>query len=175
AVTGAAVVAAQFAVIGVAAPLVWPVLPTATMVRLGVWHASWYQDELGWPELAAQTARAWRTLPPRQRRDTALLAQNYGEAGALALYWPALGLPPALSGHLSYQYWHPRRMPERHVLAVGFDAAALSGLCTSTRVVARIDNRWGIANEEQGRTISQCALRAPLGALWARRIASDRL
>lgn len=174
-VAATVLVAAQLAVIAVAAPLVWPVLPTATMVRLGVWHASWYQDELGWPELAVQTARAWRTVPAAQRNDTALLAHNYGEAGALALYGPALGLPNVLSGHLSYQYWHPRRMRERHALAVGFDAATLRMLCTTTRVMARIENRWNIANEEQGRTIAMCDLRAPLGALWARRIATDRL
>lgn len=175
AIAAVSLVVAQLAVIAVAAPLVWPALPTATMVRLGIWHASWYQDELGWPELAAQTERVWRAVPAAQRRDTALLAENYGEAGALALYGPALGLPPALSGHLSYQYWHPRRMPERRALAVGFDAAVLRGLCTSAHVVARIENRWGIANQERGRTISMCVLRAPLGALWARRIASDRL
>jgi hypothetical protein len=170
-----ALVASQLAVIAVAAPLVWPVLPTATMVRLGLWQASWYKDELGWPELAARTARAWRAIPLAQRAGTALLARDYGEAGALDLYGPALGLPQALSGHLSFQYWHPRRMPQRRVLAVGYDAADLRGLCRSERVVARISNRWRIANEEQGRTIAVCALRAPLGALWATRIATDRL
>jgi 4-amino-4-deoxy-L-arabinose transferase-like glycosyltransferase len=175
AVMAGALVASQIAFTAVAAPLVWPVLPTVTMVRLGLWQASWYKDELGWPELAAQTARAWRAIPAAQRADTALLARNYGEAGALDLYGPALGLPQALSGHLSFQYWHPRRMPQRRALAVGYDAAALRGLCRSQRVVARIGNRWGIANEEQGRTIAVCTLRAPLGVLWARRIATDRL
>jgi hypothetical protein len=42
-------------------------------------------------------------------------------------------------------------------------------------VVARIDNRWRIANQEQGRTIVTCTLRRPLGQLWSTRIASDRL
>jgi hypothetical protein len=145
------------------------------MVRLGMWHTGWYKDELGWPELAAQTARAWRAIPASQRAGTALLARNYGEAGALDLYGPPLGLPRALSGHLSFQYWHPRRMPERQVLAVGYDGATLRGLCRSEHVVARIGNRWGIANQEQGQAIAMCTLRAPLGALWASRIATDAL
>jgi 4-amino-4-deoxy-L-arabinose transferase-like glycosyltransferase len=171
----AALAAAQLAVVAAAGPLVWPVLPTATMVRLGLWQASWYKDELGWPELARQTARAWRTISLAARADTALLARNYGEAGALDPYGPGLGLPRALSGHLSFQYWHPQRLPQHHVLAVGFDAATLRRLCRSARVVARIDNRWRVGNEEQGRTIATCALRAPLGALWAPLIATDRL
>ena len=165
----------QLAVLAVAAPLVWPVLPTATMVKLGIWQPSFYKDEIGWQELAAETARAWRTMPPAERRDSALLAENYGEAGALALYGSALGLPSPLSGHLSFQYWHPQRMPQRHLLAVGFNANSLAGICRSVRVVAQIDNDWGIANEEQGRTIVTCTLRRPLGQLWPTRIASDRL
>jgi hypothetical protein len=175
AVIAAALVASQLAVIAVAAPLVWPVLPTATMVRLGYWQTGWFKDELGWPELVAQTARAWREIPAAQRADTVLLARNYGEAGALDLYGPRLGLPRALSGHLSFQYWHPRRMAQRRMLAVGYDAATLHGLCSAQRVVARIDNRWGIANQEQGQTIAMCTLRAPLGTLWASWIATDRL
>ncbi|MGZ4168489.1 MAG: hypothetical protein ACXVFO_17610, partial [Solirubrobacteraceae bacterium] len=95
--------------------------------------------------------------------------------GALDLYGPSLGLPQALSGHLSFQYWHPARMPQRHVLAVGFDEETLRGLCRAQQVVARIDNRWRLANEEEGRSIETCTLRAPLGAMWASRIATDRL
>ncbi|MGZ4312986.1 MAG: ArnT family glycosyltransferase [Solirubrobacteraceae bacterium] len=170
-----ALAAGQLAVVAAAGPLVWPVLPIATMVKLGVWHAGWYKDELGWPELAAETARAWRAIPAAQRADTALLARDYGEAGALDLYGPSLGLPQALSGHLSFQYWHPARMPQRHVLAVGFDEETLRGLCRAQQVVARIDNRWRLANEEEGRSIETCTLRAPLGAMWASRIATDRL
>ena len=60
--------------------------------------------------------------PAAQRRDTALLAQNYGEAGALARFGPRLGLPAPLSGHLSFQYWRPAELlPQRHILAVGID------------------------------------------------------
>ena len=122
-------VSVQLAVLAVAAPLVWPVLPTATMVKLGIWQPSFYKDEIGWQGLVAETARAWRTMPSAERRDSALLAENFGEAGALALYGPALGLPAPLSGHLSFQYWHPLRMPQRHLLAVGFNANSLAGIC----------------------------------------------
>jgi hypothetical protein len=171
----AALLALRLAALVAAAPMVWPVLPTGTMVKLGLWQPSFYKDELGWRELTDETARAWRSLPPAQRGDTALLAQNYGEAGALALYGPALGLPHPLSGHLSFQYWHPRRMPERRALTVGFDQASLSGICLTVTVVARIGNPWGIANEERGRPIATCLLRRPLGQLWSADIASDRL
>jgi 4-amino-4-deoxy-L-arabinose transferase-like glycosyltransferase len=171
----APLVVLQLAVLALVAPLVWPVLPRATMIKLGVWQPSFYKDEIGWHQLVAQTARVWRAMPPAERQRSALLAQNYGEAGALALYGRALGLPQPLSGHLSFQYWHPRRMPQRELLVVGFDPSALGAICSSTRVLATINNHWKIANEEQGRVILACKLRRPLGQLWAAQIASDRL
>jgi hypothetical protein len=157
------------------APVVWPVLATATMIKLGIWRPRFYKDEIGWQELVAQASRAWRSMPPAERRASALLAQNYGEAGALALYGPAMDLPAPLSGHLSFQYWHPRRMPQHHLLTVGFDADALSGICRSMHLVARIDNSLHIANEERGLPIMTCTLKQSLDRLWSNRIASDRL
>jgi 4-amino-4-deoxy-L-arabinose transferase-like glycosyltransferase len=171
----APLLALQLAALVVAAPIVWPVLPTGKMVKLGLWKPSFYKDELGWPQLVAETASAWRALPAAQRRGTALLAGNYGEAGALALYGPAAGLPQPLSGHLSFQYWHPRRMPQRRALIVGYGPASLAMICTATHIVGRVENRWDIANQEQGQTIVTCTLRRPLGVLWARDIATDRL
>jgi Dolichyl-phosphate-mannose-protein mannosyltransferase len=165
----------QSAAVAFAAPLVWPILPTGTMVASGDWNATFYKDELGWQQLARQTARAWRTLPAGQRSHTTLLAADYGEAGALDLYGPADGLPQALSGHLSFQYWRPRRLPDRHALLVGFGAASVRDLCIASRRLGTIDNRWHIANEERGRTIVACGLRAPLGRLWATYIVSDQL
>jgi 4-amino-4-deoxy-L-arabinose transferase-like glycosyltransferase len=168
-------IACQIATVVIAAPLVWPILPTPTMVASGDWQDTFYKDELGWPQLAEQTVRAWRSLPADQRAHTTLLAANYGEAGALDLYGPADGLPHALSGHLSFQYWRPRRLPDRQALLVGFGAASVRNLCIASRRLATIDNRWQIANEERGRTIVSCSLRAPLGRLWATDIANDTL
>jgi len=171
----APLLAVHLAVLALLAPVVWPVLPTRTMVDLGLWKAGFYKDEIGWPELVADTARAWAALPPAERRDTALIAQNYGEAGALALYGPARHLPTPFSGHLSFHYWHPQRMPEHHVLAVGVDPVTLSEICRSMRVMGRIDNPWHIANQERGEPIVSCRLKRELGQLWSTRIASDRL
>jgi hypothetical protein len=157
------------------APAVWPVLPERTMVARGLASTAYFEDEIGWPELADQVARAWRDVPPPQRRATALLARNYGEAGALALYGPARGLPAPLSGHLSFQFWRPRSLPQTDAVTVGFDAGELARLCRAWRVVGRIDNRRGVANEERGRAIATCTLRRPLGEIWPNGIATNRL
>jgi len=165
----------QLVVLAVAAPLVVPVRSTAGMVESGVWKDSFYKDEIGWPELVAQTAAAWRSLPAADRRGGAILAENYGEAGALARYGPTLGLPPPLSGHLSWQYWRPARLPQRVVLAVGYDESVLRVICSAERVVARIENRWQLDNEERGRSIAVCHLQRPLGSIWDEQITRDEL
>jgi hypothetical protein len=76
---------------------------------------------------------------------------------------------------LGVEYWRPVVLPQRQILAVGIDDGELARLCAHWRVVAQIDNRWHIDNEERGRSIARCTLRAPLGELWASRIASNRL
>jgi hypothetical protein len=168
-------VALQLVVLVVAAPLVVPVRSTASMVRAGLWKDTFYKDELGWPELADQAALAWRGLPVGERDDGIVLAGNYGEASALELYGPARGLSRVVSGHLSWQYWRPKRLDQRFALVVGYDPGFLNRICRSWRTLEQIDNRWHISNEEQGRLIAECNLRRPLGELWQPYIARDDL
>ena len=54
-------------------------------------------DEMGWPEFVAQVAAVRDGLPAGERTQVAVAANNYGEAGALALYGPAYGLPTPIS------------------------------------------------------------------------------
>ena len=53
-------------------------------------------------------ARVYRSLPPEEQKKAAIFGQNYGQAGAIDHFGPALGLPKAISGHLSYFLWGPR-------------------------------------------------------------------
>ncbi len=171
----AAAVALHALVLWFVAPLVVPVRSAQWVVRSGAWDSSFYGDELGWPAFVAQTAAAWRSLPPSFRADAAVVAQNYGEAGALARTGAAHGLPQPLSGHLSWQYWRPADLPQRHMLAVGFDGRDLDRMCAGWRPVGHVRIPWPIDNDEQDRLLAVCTLRAPLGDLWSRDIASDTL
>ena len=149
--------------------------PPAQLVSTGTWDRSFWKDELGWHELVAQTATAWRSRTPAERAAAAIVAGNYGVAGALSLFGPAAGLPTPVSGHLSFQYWHPAKMPQRTVLLVGFDRGDALRRCASARVLAVADNRWHVDNEERGRPIVWCRLRAPLGQVWQSTFATAQL
>jgi hypothetical protein len=130
---------------------------------------------IGWPELADQTASAWRSLPAAERANGAIVARNYAEASALEHYGPSRELPSVLSGHLTWQFWRPAHLPQRYGLFVGFDRDTLRALCAGSGRLATIDNRWHLDNEERGRTIVACRLRLPLGALWRSEITDSTL
>lgn len=132
------------------APLVVPILPTDTYVRyaaaLGVAPSTEEKkalgrlpqhlaDRQGWPEFVAQVAAVWNQVPPGDRRSAAILAGNYGEAGAIERLGAGHGLV-AISGHNNYWLWGPQgrtgevlivltRHPER--LQKLFESVQLAG------------------------------------------------
>jgi hypothetical protein len=173
--TLAALGVVHLAVLALVLPLVVPILPTGQLVSTGTWDKSFWKDEIGWHELVAQTSKAWNSRTPAERAAGAIVAGNYGVAGALSLYGPAAGLPTPVSGHLSFQFWHPAKMPQRTVLLVGFERADALQHCAHATVLAVVDNRWHVDNEERGRPIVWCRLRAPLGQLWQTEFATARL
>jgi len=125
-------------------------------------------ETVGWPEFASAVAGVVDTLPPADRDGLVILAGNYGEAGAIDRFGPALGLPSAFSGHNAYWDWGP---PPKHsagaVVAVGFPRNRLLQDFGSVEPGGVIDNGVDLDNEEQGATIWMCRdRRAPWSELW---------
>jgi hypothetical protein len=108
-------------------------------------------EQVGWPDLVHQVARAWRSIPGPERADAAIFTSNYGEAGAIDRFGPSLGLPNAHSGHNSYWWWGPPPDITRTVVAIGFqDRAHLESMFGTVRLVGTITNPWNVENQEQG-------------------------
>jgi hypothetical protein len=128
-----------------------------------------YADMLGWPELAAATAAAWQLIPAEARVGAAVVAGNYGQAGALALYGPRLGLPPVVSPAGSFWFFGPGERVGDPILAVGVPAADLAPLCAALRpmgVVRHERTRW-LVPEERDVPITLCeGPRRTLHQLW---------
>jgi hypothetical protein len=146
---------AYAAVFVVALPQVLPVYPLPAAIRHGVVKArSDYQDELGWPALAAQVGRL-------ARGADVVVASNYGEAGALELF--GHGLPPVASTDVTFRYWRPV-VTGRHATLVGFTRGGASGFCRGYTRLGSI--RMPTANQERGLPISACTLRSGLATEW---------
>ncbi|QEC48718.1 glycosyltransferase family 39 protein [Baekduia soli] len=120
-------------------------------------------ETIGWPALARTVAGVYRDTPGAP----VILTSNYGEAGAIDRYGPALGLPAAFSGHNAFHEWGPPPDRPSPVITVGFSAARLRADFTGCRVAARIDNAAGVDNDERGEPVDRCAgTRAPWSRLW---------
>lgn len=110
-------------------------------------------ESVGWPEFVDTVDAAARSVPAAQRAETVILARNYGEAGAIDLFRAHpdhADLPPVYSGHNSYADWGPPPESARSVVAVGIDEARLRRWFTAVRLVGRVDNAVGVANDERG-------------------------
>lgn len=66
-----------------------------------------FADMHGWPGLAATVSSVYTSLPPADRSLACVVAENYGQAGALEHFAREMPLPPAISGHNTYFLWGP--------------------------------------------------------------------
>ncbi|HEY0786917.1 MAG TPA: glycosyltransferase family 39 protein, partial [Acidobacteriaceae bacterium] len=64
-----------------------------------------FADRFGWDELVQEVSAIYHGLPAEEQAQTGIFVQNYGEASALNLYGPRLGLPVAITGHQNYWLW----------------------------------------------------------------------
>jgi 4-amino-4-deoxy-L-arabinose transferase-like glycosyltransferase len=125
------------------------------------------RDTVGWPTYVHQVALVFRALPAADRKRTTVIAENYGEAGALDRFGPADGLPQVYSGQNQlYRYGPPPGSTDLVILVGMYDVPTAFTRCTQQRT---LDNGVGIDNEEQGRPVSLCrGLRQPWTVLWPR-------
>ena len=126
-------------------------------------------ETVAWPTYVHEIATAWNGLPASVRAHAAILTSNYGEAGAVDRYGPALGLPTAYSGHMGYWYWGPPPASATSVLGVGFEAGYLDRFFADVRLISRLNNHLDVNNEEQHKPIwFATGLRSNWTVLWPR-------
>jgi len=103
-------------------------------------------DQFGWPEMARDVATIYRSLPPDARARTGILAGNYGEAGAINWFGPALGLPRAYSRHQNHWYWGPPTESYRNLILLQFSLEDVRDNCGSYEAFPH-EVRFGMAEE----------------------------
>jgi hypothetical protein len=85
-----------------------------------------FADMLSWKEMTRKVAAAYATLDAREKSQTLLFCDNYGEAGAVNYYGPQYGLPPAYSDNASFLYWMPEHYQYNVLLLVTDDKQEMS-------------------------------------------------
>jgi hypothetical protein len=138
-----------------------PDLETAVTGKL----PQFFADRFGWPEMVQKAAEVYHSLTPEEQKVAAIFAENYGQAGAIDLYGPALGLPKAIGGHLNYWYWGPREYTGEIVIGVGVNLQETRPLFESCETITRVSHPWSMPRERF--PIYLCrGLKMPLAELW---------
>jgi hypothetical protein len=166
----------------VLAPLFVPLVPPETLIRysraIGLTQPrienhrlgplpQLMADRFGWQEMAEEVARVYRSLPPADRARVAIFGQNYGQAGAIDLFGPALGLPPAISGHLSYFLWGPRGYTGEVMIVLDDRRETLERLFRSVELAGHVFHPYSMPYQHFDVFVCR-GPRQSMAALWPR-------
>jgi hypothetical protein len=165
----------------IAAPLAMPILdppvlaryiraldadPTPTETRAQSELPQEFADMVGWRSFAVQVAATVEQLPPADRAKVALLTSNYGEAAAIDVFGPALGLPAAISGHNQYGLWGPRGYDGSVILRIAGNETLWRPRCASLAVAGRFGAPFAMPYENDAPILLCRGLTTPLPELW---------
>ncbi len=103
-------------------------------------------DQFGWPEMVNEVAGIYNSLPLEQRAETGIWAGNYGEAGAINLFGPKLGLPRAYSRHQNHWYWGPPPQVYKNLIVTEWSLDDVRDNCTSFQAFNHYE-RFGMGEE----------------------------
>jgi hypothetical protein len=145
------------------APLALPVLPVETYINyaatldtapsteevheVGV-LGQFFADMHGWNEIVDTVSSVYEKVrveeaqlgddgPSAQR--WAVLADNYGSAGAIDFLGKEYGLPPAISGHNNYWLWGPGDPLPQNLIILGDTVENYMDMCGEVRQVDTIE------------------------------------
>lgn len=106
-----------------------------------------FADMLGWRELAELAVRAYKLVPVSERRNTLILCDNYGQAGAIN-YYAGNKVNPAVSFSADYVYWFPEMDSVHYVIIVGKEPGEnvreyVSGYTKTGQISAPLAREYG--------------------------------
>ncbi len=161
-------------------PIVLPILPpdrvSPYMERLGIriprtetgmvsLLPQYFADEFGWQEMVAQVAEIYNSMPADERAKTAILAGNYGSAGAIDFFGARYGLPKSISAHQNYYYWGFRQYTGESLIMLNWQLDDAQYWCQTVEEGPRIEFPYTMGWEHY--TILIChGLKKPMAEAW---------
>ena len=127
----------------------------------------YFSDRFGWQNMARVVAEVYESIPVEERETTLILAGNYGEAGAINYYGPALGLPRAVSTHNNHYLWGPGEVEPTVVIRIGGNAERLTSQFERVEEVARVHSTYGMPYESDLPIYLLRGMKLPVAEAWA--------
>jgi hypothetical protein len=123
-----------------------------------------FGDQFGWPELVEELAEIYWSLPAEERERTGIYASNYGEAGAINHFGPALGLPSPICAHQNHWLWGPPDFDGDILIWLQWSRDSLEPICCSVEQVGEHHHPWGMAEENRPIFICRQPIASPAEA-----------
>jgi hypothetical protein len=127
-----------------------------------------YADMIGWPDLADTVSAVFHRLSPQERGVAAILGNNYGRTGAVALFGRGLGLPYPVSRHGDFYFWGARGASGEVTILMGGTREQWEQYWGDVTDAARTSNSWGVDEEQSVPIFVARRPRLDLRALFAK-------
>jgi hypothetical protein len=173
------------------APLALPVLPVETYINyaaaldtapsteerheVGV-LGQFFADMHGWDEIVATVGSVYEKVKTEKAQPGedgtniqrwAVLAGNYGNAGAIDFLGKEYGLPPAISGHNNYWLWGPGDPPPENLIILGGQVENYMDMCGEVRQADTIECGYCMPYENNRPVIVCKDLQVDTDKWWA--------
>jgi 4-amino-4-deoxy-L-arabinose transferase-like glycosyltransferase len=125
-----------------------------------------FADRYGWREMATAVKAAYDTLTPQEQSEACIYASNYGEAGAIDFYGPALGLPKAISGHNSYFIWGPQGCTGKVLITINIRLQDIAGSFESVEPAGQTACTYCMPFENNALIGIARGLKVPIETAW---------
>lgn len=125
-----------------------------------------YADQFGWQQLARTVGEVYHRLPVELAPRTAIIAENYGEAGAIDVLGGGYGLPRALSGQNNYYLWGTHGYDGSSAIVVGYSRERLARYWKNVRLAARYEADYIMPYERHRPIWVVSGNRLPLARFW---------
>ncbi len=125
-----------------------------------------FADRYGWREMVLDVKQAYDTLTPAEKAEACVFTSNYGEAGAVDLYGPALGLPKAISGHNNYFLWGPQGCSGNVLITVNVPMKDLASAFESVTPAGSTTCTYCVSYEQNAPIFIARGLRVSLQKAW---------
>lgn len=160
-------------------PFAIPILPPETFIKLSSGTSEIqtenlqssalpqnFADRYGWREMVTGVKAAYDTLTPQEQTEACIVTSNYGEAGAIDFYGPALGLPKAISGHNSYFIWGPQGCTGKVFITINVRLQDIAGSFESVEPAGQTACTYCMPFENNAPIGIARGLKAPIETAW---------
>ncbi|NHF58615.1 glycosyltransferase family 39 protein [Flavobacteriaceae bacterium TP-CH-4] len=106
-----------------------------------------YADMFGWEEQVKLVDSVYQSLPPEERNNCILWAENYGEAGALKILGKKYGLPNPISRHGSFWSWGYGNKEAAVWISLGNETPTVEQVFEEISLVKVIYHKYAIGEE----------------------------